>query len=829
MKIFIKHIIKNLEEKIGRTLLIVLTLSGVAVIVSFIFTIVFGFGGAVVEMWSGKIAYDYEITSTRAELSYEYLENTNPDLILLGIRKEENGYILKKGKYTPISLISYDFEKAKAFDFLKEENAKLEEDEMLVSSEMSGVLGVRMGKTITYYNENGQEFKLKLKYIGTDRLSQYGDYIIVNEETYNKISTNKDQGQYDVFLGIYKGTEPKEEYTKKLYEIEDEYGLHYSDISEDLSLNISSIIKVLLVVFVISFIIVFFVLNSIVKIIMEERIPIVGSFRSVGASNLKMNLILIGEMGLYGLVGGLLGSSFTLSIMGSMISQIKIVSYEMGNSANTAANLDVLILVGTTIAMILFQIILSITEILGFNSLSIKECMFNSKQRKFKREIGRLIIGIVCLIISIIGTILSIRITYWLGFVALISLFTSISLLLPYISYLFEKIFKIKENPILTMAYNTINNNKLQISTNVIVTILLTISIIAISFLNAYINNNKLTLDFVKSDIIVSLAGEPAELQNEISKIENVKELSSLYIGQLFFDDIEFANNELYSLDVLYSDNSKSLKNSLNSVEVDFNKWDNLKSDEMIVSYSLRDKYNLKEGDIVKISLIENYRHFPITASFDLKIVGFAKITQVSQTFIILKDDVANGIASLYQAYLYVNVNDKNDLDKTIEQINELSLNSLNGAISNETYLQQQQLLMGTTSGLVYAIIAIFVGVGLIGIINNQSVSIIERSKELAILYSVCMSRKQISRMIFREIAISYLISSLTALVYSILLNSIVVNVVNSIADIGLSLEANILWTLVLLLVLSVIMYIIYLSAKIKIKNMNIVEELKYE
>ena len=41
MKTFIKHILRNLEEKIGRTLLITFTLMGVGVIVSFCFIMIY--------------------------------------------------------------------------------------------------------------------------------------------------------------------------------------------------------------------------------------------------------------------------------------------------------------------------------------------------------------------------------------------------------------------------------------------------------------------------------------------------------------------------------------------------------------------------------------------------------------------------------------------------------------------------------------------------------------------------------------------------------------------------------------------------------------------
>ena len=59
---------------------------------------------------------------------------------------------------------------------------------------------------------------------------------------------------------------------------------------------------------VMSTIMIFFVISSLNKIIIAERTPVIGTFRSVGATKHKMNLILIIENAVYGLFGGIIGS-----------------------------------------------------------------------------------------------------------------------------------------------------------------------------------------------------------------------------------------------------------------------------------------------------------------------------------------------------------------------------------------------------------------------------------------------------------------------------------------------------------------------------------------
>jgi ABC-type antimicrobial peptide transport system permease subunit len=129
---------------------------------------------------------------------------------------------------------------------------------------------------------------------------------------------------------------------------------------------------------------------------------------------------------------------------------------------------------------------------------------------------------------------------------------------------------------------------------------------------------------------------------------------------------------------------------------------------------------------------------------------------------------------------------------------------------------------------LIYIIIAAIVGVGLIGIINNQSVAFIERSKEMAILYSTCMSRRQLANMVLRETFISYILCSIIAIIFSQTLSKLVVYTVDSLG-VYLPVKFNMIWTLILIAILGVIMLIIYLSTKKKINHLDIVEELKYE
>ena len=125
-------------------------------------------------------------------------------------------------------------------------------------------------------------------------------------------------------------------------------------------------------------------------------------------------------------------------------------------------------------------------------------------------------------------------------------------------------------------------------------------------------------------------------------------------------------------------------------------------------------------------------------------------------------------------------------------------------------------------------VILVIIGVALIGIINNQSVSFLERKKEMAVLYSTAMSRSQLNRMIFIEVFLSYFISALVSFIFTIML-IILLRQTLIVLGLYIPITFSILSILILMFVIGIIMTVIYLVMKRKIKKMNIVEELKYE
>ena len=70
---------------------------------------------------------------------------------------------------------------------------------------------------------------------------------------------------------------------------------------------------------------------------------------------------------------------------------------------------------------------------------------------------------------------------------------------------------------------------------------------------------------------------------------------------------------------------------------------------------------------------------------------------------------------------------------------------------------------------LFYIIITLALALSFVGIINNELISFMERTKELAVLNSVCMSKKQLRKMLVIESITSNIVACIFAFGVSII------------------------------------------------------------
>ena len=841
MKIFLKHIIRNIKENVGRTFLIIISLFGVGLLLS----LLFGFVFSVKSFWdslsnSYRGGYNYMVyPSTEEKLNIDRIKSVGVEFEYLGVSNYNYGYIINdNNEFVSTPLLGLDIQQAskmKMIEFTRDEkNIVLNDNEIIVSSSIANKYKLEENQQIKYYDENGTVHNLVIKYVAKDSGAFLQELSFVsNEQTFLKL-IGEEKMSYEFFCLNYLGNKNMSILTKELNDIENDYGLDFIKIENpDLYSIIGNILKIVIMVLILILIVVYFTLNSIVKIIISERIPVIGSFRSVGASIKKMNAILLLEMGTYGFLGGILGSIAGIGFTKTLFLLIEMMENSFGVSIEMESfeTYSFLIFILTIVILVLFQIGLSISEILKSSKLSIKECIFNKHESIYKYSINKLLFGLFFLIIGVVSLIFNNNLNFIFCIISILSLFVAIALLLPTITRYFSKLMDKVENPVWQMAKNTIVNNKLQINTNVIVAVMMCVSLLSFALLNYSIISYKDKLDMVKSELYVYSSYEPMDVTSDIRALDNVERVSVLYTDNLatYYDSITFANNKVDQLNLLYSDNYKTLLEDSNLLDLDANLADNLSENEIIVSEYIKEKYKLKVGDIVVVNGITEEERFNVETPLNLKVVGFADTSRVNHMSIILNENIIEDIISIFSNQQYfVQLSDEKNIKDVKKEILRTVTYQLPEVYSQNEYIETTKIKMKETYKTIIEVILIIIGVALIGIINNQTVSFFERKKEMAILYSTSMSRNQLNKMIFIEVILSYFISALVSVVFTIMLIKLL-KYTMSILGLYIPISFSIVSILILLFIIGVIMLVIYLVMKRKIKKMNIVEELKYE
>ena len=839
MKIFLKHIMRNIKENIGRTSLIIVSLFGVALLLS----ISLGISFSVKSLWDSIAqsimgGFNATVESTTEEnLTIERIKEAGVDFDYLGISTYNYGYIKKKDEFVSSPLVGLSIDEAidmKMLSLPKVDKVILKENEVITSSSFAKKNKLKKGSKFNYYDEDGIIHELTVKYIAEDSGAFLQELSFVsNNDTFLKILGTKEI-KYEFFCLKYKGNKDLMVLKDELNNVEDDYGLDfYMEEEPSLIEEFGNWLKIGIIAIIMVLVVVYFTLNSIVKIIINERIPVIGSFRSVGASVSKMNSILLMEMATYGLIGGIAGGltgvlfTKTIFLVFEMVDDILGITIKM----KSFETYSVIIVILTVILLVLFQISLSISEILRSSKLSIKDCIFNKHESIYKYSVTKLLFGFCFLAIGIISLLFNSKLNFIFSVISILSIFTSIAFLLPSITRVLSKYLDKVDNPVLHMAKNTIVNNKLQINTNVIVAVMMCVSLISFALLNYSIKDYKSSLDLVQSDLYALSASEPNSVTNDLRAIDNVDRVSVLYLDNFnsYFGSVSFANNPVKELYVLYSDDYEALAEDSNALELDTKIASKLKDNEVIVSNYFKEIYNLKIGDTVVLNGINEEERFTVETPLNLKIVGFADTSSINHMSIILSENIVEDIISYFaEQHYFVQISKDAKIKDVKKDILKNLTETMPQVVTKKEYVDLTKEAMEQIYFTIIEIILVIIGVSLVGIINNQSVSFLERKREMAVLYSTAMSRSQINKMIFIEVFLSYFISALVSIIFTIML---IVLLKQTLMVLGLYIPItfSIVSILILMFVIGIIMTVIYLVMKRKIKKMNIVEELKYE
>ncbi len=562
-----------------------------------------------------------------------------------------------------------------------------------------------------------------------------------------------------------------------------------------------------------------FIIYSSFKVITRERLPVIGTFRSIGATRRTTDLVLFAESFLYGFIGGIFGCILGLGVLYIMS---MIISPRWVIGAHTSINFTVGQLLITFIFAMLLPFLGAVIPIVKISKIPVKDIVLNTMEKPSKKKPARLLAGIFSLAYAIAVPLLAPK--DWalvLDITGMIAALTSIMLLVPSLTAGFLKIFQWLYQYILgnegVLAAKNLRENK-SILNNIS---LLAIGISSLLMINtvSFSSVQEITNVYKDCNFQVWLSYYPQadrRLEGIIRAIDGVKDTYGIYSANM----VEVAGSK-EKINLLNGINTTRYP-EFRQVTVDGGPQVLRHLGEerrILLSYILREKFQVKKGDSLTLTLTRGKKAYQVVGFFDSMEWGGSHALIAERYF---KMDTQE---RFYATIFIKTTKDPNFVAAKIQKkfLRFRPWVTTTGQRIQED-LQGNRKMFSLLQG--FAIMTLVIGA--FGVFNNLIISFIERKRSLAMMRSVGMSRKQTLKMILIESLTGGVIGGVIGILAGTLLIYIipfVMRAINQVIPIHYSLKQyGIVFIAGILITAAASIH-----SALKFSRQNIIEAIKYE
>lgn len=560
-----------------------------------------------------------------------------------------------------------------------------------------------------------------------------------------------------------------------------------------------------------------FIIYSSYKVITLERLPIIGTFRSIGANEKIVKKILMMESILYGCLGGLLGIPIGIAVLNFMLHGLG-KSLEQGISIPTViAPVGVAVSVSAAIIVSLLSAYIPVKRA---SRLPIKDVVLGTVEEKNVSNSTVLGIGIVMLLVSVIlPRIAPDQLLYIAGGFSLLGLIAAAIMLIPLFTDLASVILELIYEKIWgnegKLAARNMRKNK-NVTQNITLLFISISAVIAISvvgnFVKTYVGDV-----FRDAELQGFADGEmDQEFIQQVRQMEGIDKVLPLYVmnqeisgNHITFSRMEGTDDiETYSsmLAIRYTDpemkeqaaeafrekraiilNEETIK----AMDCGVGDTIQLSNGNEEISYTVAGSFKSRASDVQAVIPSEY-----AVADFNQTSYGFMAYTAADPDAIMIQ------VRELF--------GDTTNWSRTVEEFNHDSLSTIGGFLAPMNYMTYFILLLAA-----------------IGIINNLLINYIQKRRSIAMYKSVGQNNRQNMKMTLIE----GLTSGILGAVIGIIISTIEIQTIFIVAGPKISMTPDLdFQTFLLAGGLGIAVTLIGCTVPIiKGRNMKIVEEIKFE
>lgn len=565
-----------------------------------------------------------------------------------------------------------------------------------------------------------------------------------------------------------------------------------------------------------------FIIYTSFKVITMERLPVIGTFRSIGATRKMTDRVLIGESLFYGIVGGALGSALGIGIL-YIMSVMTTPPWMKDIGIKTQIVYQPYQLVMAFCLAIILAFISSVIPIIQVSKIPVKDIVLNTIQKPKKRPKWRFVLGAVLLTLAfVLPPITPKQLAMAVNLFSMMFCSIGIIMLVPHLTagfvMLFERAYIFIFGNIGIIAAKNLRENK-SILNNIS---LLSIGISSLLMINtiSYSVINEMTNLFANStyyDISIGAPKADKNFMNILKTVDGVSDVCSFY--QSFGVQVPDKKQQITIVHGI-SDEKYFDYWRINPSPKPTELTEGLQQGRNIMlSVMILERLNAKVGDTISLDINKQKRAYKIIGTADTMMFG-GGYGLIADKYFKIDFQVQNPTSFCVRANLTAEQVIKNikakfsDTPLVIMTIKEIA----------RMNIEMNQNILSVMKGFsaMTLVIAIF------GVFNNYIISYLERRRYLAIYRSVGMNKRQLIQMMIIESITGGLIGGLIGMLggaINILMMPYTLKAMNTSIPIiwdyslfGYALIAGVVITLAA-----------SLSPLFKSSKINIIEAIKYE
>lgn len=812
MKLIFKYTLRNVRIKPVRTFIMILCLAAVSLAFSLCFA---------VNITSGRIVEEQIRSSTGKADIMTYLEdgfNTdeaivqNTDVLYVNMTRvslqlhsiENYKYVQKK----QITVLGLDSEKACNFGLIPE-CEPVSDDEIIISSVLAAIFGYEKGDKVLIPCADGTELVFTVKDIIPcgNFLSFMPQTVIVTTKTANKIMCAKENTSNTLYIDVKDDTA----ITDVFNEISEKYpDSKPQQIIGGMEINemISGITSAFWAIFAVVFLMVIFIVSGFARNIATERMPVVGTLRSIGANKTTAALSLLMESFIYGIIGGAAGGVIFYIVKDMVIGSVVAVNIHY----NAGYDIPLYIpFVGAGVTVII-GCACSMLTIVRTAKQPVRDIIFANKDTCYNLSLPKSIMGLVLLIVS--GVLYMMEGGFIINLAALACFEIGICFVIPAIlkavSKLAEKLLRGGRFPVLRLSLIQTGTKRTSVSGAVLCTAV--ISLTTSVFILAASVDRLYSVHNYDSDIIISGLTHDAERYESINNAKGITDSEMIYSTE---EKIKI-NDSTMTVMVFGYEGFRMFEGIQGLPE-------EIESGTIVMDGAVMRRLGISVGDNIDIMLKSDSVR---PESRQLKVVGECDSIYYDMhcNVILLSMDDYKAVYHDYPSTLLLKT-DGGSISNVLSK--QLADENAEFKTAAEYYAEKAAENSSVTMAL-HCLILLGIALMVISVAGNQSISFEIRKREFAILHSSGMSKKQLTGMIMGEMGVLAAVVS----IISVISGGITVKILSrllEVLDLSIPVYFDVTGILIFIVMIVIIMMIMSIQPVCSLMRMNTADRLKYE